>query len=165
MKILPSNIFWPLCLKVTKLGTVDVTMEYGRWPELIFRSHGQRSRSICAWKNVVCSISFDPFAGKFLILVQWLHLSTAGLWKILSDQYLLTPLFENHQTWYIWCPLRVDMFPIDVQVTWSNVKVKLLVVYSISNESSYQGQTINCNLTHRNAASKKNVALFCHQTN
>ena len=84
-KFCPLSIFWPLCLKITKLGTFDAPWEW--------------------------------------------------------------------------------MFPIDVQVTWSNVKVKLLVVYSISNESSYQGQTINCNLTHRNAASKKNVALFCHQTN
>ena len=44
--------------------------------------------------------------------------------KMLSAQCLLTPLIENRQTRYSGCPLRV--FPTDIQITWPNVKVKLL---------------------------------------
>ena len=66
---------------------------------------------------------------------------------MLSAQCLLTPLIENRKTRFSGCPLSV--FPIDIQITWPNVKVKLLsAAYLISYDSScesrsnYQLQTI-----------------------
>ena len=40
----------------------------------------------------------------------------------MSTEYLLTTLLESCQSWYTGCPMSFDF-----QVTWSKVKVKMLV--------------------------------------
>ena len=47
-------ILWPLCLKVAKLDTVDAPRK--KMFLLIFRSHGQRSRSNC-WSLYKCLLN------------------------------------------------------------------------------------------------------------
>ena len=45
-KCCPLNIPWPICRKLVKRSLVQ-WIPLNRWPLLIFRSHGQRSRSNC----------------------------------------------------------------------------------------------------------------------
>ena len=146
----PSDVcsisFDPFAWKLPKL--VQWMFIESRCSLLIFRPQGQRSRikllvfdkTAGLWKNVGCSISPEPYAGKLLNTAQWMPLESR--WPILmsrswskvkvkllvfetnlSAQYLLTSLLESCQTWYCECL----MIPTDVQFTWSKVMVKLLV--------------------------------------
>ena len=110
-------------------------------------------RSVCR-PSVVRSISFDPFTWSTPNMVQGLPLMSrwyllifrshvqrsrsnhSSKPRVLSGQYLLTPLLGQYQTWGRGSPNEY-MISIDFQVTYSKVKVKPLfsahcVVCSIS---------------------------------
>ena len=89
---------------------------------------------------VDCSISFDHLP----YLIQWLPIesrcfllifrslgqrsSQTVFVQMFSVQYLLTPLIESCYSWYnSKMPLQKQKNPINFQITWSKVMVRLLV--------------------------------------
>ena len=103
---------WPNLVQLMSLGS--------RWLLLILRSHGQRSRSNC-WSLTKCFLSWSlclkvAIFGKidvprkymtpigFEVTCSKVKIKLQVYDKILSAQYLLTPLLESDQTWYSGCP-------------------------------------------------------------
>ena len=136
----PLGVFWPQCLKVAKLGVVDAP---GEWLFPVgFRVGGQgRTADLCA---NVCSMPFDPFAWKLSNLVPWMPIASKWLLMMFRSHDLRR--MSNCWSLYKYCPLgviwplwlrvarlvavdvpREKNFLIDFQVTWSKVKVKLVV--------------------------------------
>ena len=62
-KYCPINIFWPLCWKFAKLGTVNACREW--CPDHMVKGQGPIAGLST---NVVCPISFDSFVWKWLNL-------------------------------------------------------------------------------------------------
>ena len=76
----PPTILRPFYSKVDKLGTVIPVQSW--WPLIMFRSHGQRSRSnYTSLKNIVHSISLEPLLESKPHLVQWMPLESR--WSLL----------------------------------------------------------------------------------
>ena len=72
-----SNVVRSIFLKPFNEKLVQWIPLSNRWPLLIFKLHGQRSRTNCwSLKNVFCSIYINFFYGKFSNLVQWMTLES-----------------------------------------------------------------------------------------